>query len=77
MIRVFKLPSGPNDYAVAATADYVASVAARKLESQSSGVKEQLLRVFDWFCSRLLPQCTELMATHQQVVRLVEGNGSR
>lgn len=73
-VRVFKLPAGPEDYAIMLTSDYEAAVGACRQEASTSGAAAKqpaLLRVFDWFCERVLPRCSEVMITRLQLLKLL------
>jgi hypothetical protein len=73
-IRIFKLPSGPDDYAVVLIEDYAAAIATCKLEAQHkkmSAATAAALVVFDWFVDRVLPACCDVTIMHEELVRLL------
>jgi len=60
VVRMFKLPTGADDYAIVFTQDYVAKVdLASQIAARKSGA-EAHEDAFNWFKEVLLPRCTEL-----------------
>ncbi|KAG7671681.1 hypothetical protein Ndes2526B_g07431 [Nannochloris sp. 'desiccata'] len=77
-IRIFKLPSSLDDYAVILIEDYAASIAACKQEAEqkrNSAATTAALIVFDWFRDRVLPVCCDVTIMHDELVRLLS-NGN-
>eukprot|EP00899_Mesostigma_viride_P006834 jgi/Mesvir1/16151/Mv08422-RA.1 len=73
-LRRFKLSSGKSDYAVVFTDDYVQQVLrekARAVAKGTSALQQDAAAVFDWFISCVLPQCTDVSISEDELARLL------
>ena len=68
-MRLFQLPTGPDDTAIMPTANYAAALAASAQQLRAS--KGALVHVFDWFRDRVLPICRDAMVTHRELLQLL------
>jgi len=73
-VRVFKLPSGPEDYALMLTSDYEAAIANCAAVAASAGSPLPDLRSFEWFCKRVLPRCTDVLISKESLMNLMSIN---
>lgn len=76
-VRVFQLPTGPDDYALMLTVDYNAALQSAAQQQLGKGTLPSLVHVFDWFRERVLPACCEVMLTHSELMRLLGGGSGR
>lgn len=81
-VRLLQLPTGRDEYAIMLTSDYEAALQRSREEQRgkaSSGDQPPAAgappsaAVFDWFATRVLPACTEVMITHKELLQLLGG----
>lgn len=73
-VRIFKLNTGQDDYAIMFMADYLAQIDAAKGRLGKKHSVEDMA-VFDWFVSHVLPSHVDAGITHLKLVELLSEGG--
>ena len=74
VVRIFKLNTGQDDYAIMFMADYLAQIALAKNRLMKKHT-EQEIAVFDWFVHHVLPSHADASITHLKLVELLSEGG--
>lgn len=75
VVRIFKLNTGQDDYAIMFMADYLAQIDVAKSRLAKKHTAEEMA-VFDWFVHHVLPSHPDAGITHSKFVELLsEGGG--
>lgn len=69
-VRMFQIPSHPEDIALQLAEDFVASIQSYK--NKASPSLKEYTPGLDWFCYHVLPQCTQNRITHGELMHLME-----
>jgi len=73
-VRIFKLNTGQDDYAIMFMADYLAQIDTAKVRLGKKHSVEDMA-VFDWFVSHVLPSHVDAGITHLKLVELLSEGG--
>jgi len=74
VIRIFKLNTGQDDYAIMFMADYLAQIDVSKTRLAKKHCVEDMA-VFDWFVNYVLPSHADAGITHSKFVELLSEGG--
>eukprot|EP00245_Coleochaete_scutata_P004603 TRINITY_DN17349_c0_g1_i2.p1 TRINITY_DN17349_c0_g1~~TRINITY_DN17349_c0_g1_i2.p1 ORF type:complete len:294 (-),score=47.37 TRINITY_DN17349_c0_g1_i2:119-1000(-) len=74
VVRVFKLATAKDDYAVMLSHDYLHQVDGQRRYMEAKHGAE-FLPALDWFLSHVLPNCCDVDITHRKLVELLSSSG--
>ncbi|KAG0562676.1 hypothetical protein KC19_9G164400 [Ceratodon purpureus] len=74
VVRVFKLNTGQDDYAIMFMADYLALIDLAKTRLAKKHTEGEMA-VFDWFVHHVLPSHADAGITHSKLVELLSEGG--